>query len=48
MVSLRSISTLTPDTFFCALKLPRSFFIGRKKPSHTAGTLCKIRYAAFA
>jgi hypothetical protein len=27
-------------TFFCALKLLRSFFIAHKKTSHTAGTLC--------
>jgi hypothetical protein len=29
-------------TFFCALKPLRGFFIGRKKTSHTAGTLCDI------
>jgi hypothetical protein len=30
-------------TFFCALKPLRGFFIGRKKTSHTAGTLYAMR-----
>jgi hypothetical protein len=30
-------------TFFCALKPLRGFFIGRKKTSHTTGTLCAIK-----
>jgi hypothetical protein len=29
-------------TFFCAPKPLRGFFIGRKKMSHTTGTLCVI------
>jgi hypothetical protein len=39
---LRPFVRFSSGTFFCALKLLRGFFIGRKKTSHTTGTLCAV------
>jgi hypothetical protein len=39
---LRPFVRFFSGTFFCALKPLRGFFIGRKKTSHTTGTLYAI------
>jgi hypothetical protein len=41
-VGLTPFVRFSSGTFFCTLKLLRSFFIAHKKTSHTAGTLCAI------
>jgi hypothetical protein len=40
--ALRAFVRFFSGTFFCALKPLRGFFIGRKKTSHTTGTLYAI------
>jgi hypothetical protein len=40
--ALRAFVRFFSGTFFCALKPLRGFFIGRKKTSHTTGTLCEM------
>jgi hypothetical protein len=40
--ALRAFVRFFSGTFFCALKPLRGFLIGRKKTSHTTGTLCVI------
>jgi hypothetical protein len=46
-VGLRPVVRFFSGTFFCDMEMLRISFIGRKKTSHTAGTLCEIKTRTF-